>query len=201
MRLGVLASHEGTTLQSLVDACAVQSDDAIVAVVISNNSGSGALRRAQAAGIPTAHLSGQTHATPEALDSAICDTLRSHSVELVVLAGYMKKVGPWTLAAFKDRILNTHPALLPKFSGQGMFGLNVHRAVLNARETKTGASVHFVTYEYDVGPVISQREVTVEPTDTPESLAQRVQTCERALLVEVVFSIVRGRIKLAIPDS
>jgi phosphoribosylglycinamide formyltransferase 1 len=197
MRLCVLASHEGTTLQALIEAYAVKSDP-IVALVVSNNSESGALRRARAGNIPTAHLSSKTCSTPEALDAAIVKVLREHEIDLVVLAGYMKKLGPQTVSAFKNRILNTHPALLPKFAGNGMFGLHVHKAVLEAKETVTGASVHIVTAEYDAGPVIAQREVPVYPADTAESLSRRVQACERALLVDVVFGIASGRIK--VPD-
>ena len=113
-------------------------------------------------------------------------TLIDSGAEIVVLAGYMRKIGPRTLRAFHGRILNTHPALLPKFGGQGMYGLHVHRAVLAAGDAVTGASVHWVDADYDTGDVIAQREVAVEPGDTPETLAARVQTAERALLVDVL---------------
>jgi phosphoribosylglycinamide formyltransferase 1 len=195
VRVGVLASHEGTTLQALIDGLA-RRPEAAVAIVISNNGDSGALRRAGAAGIATAHLSGHTHPDPDALDAAITETLSSHGVELLILAGYMKKLGARTLSAFAGRILNTHPALLPKFGGQGMYGMHVHRAVLAAGEKVTGVSVHVVTAEYDAGPVIAQREVPVAPADTPESLAERVQAVERRLLVDVVLDVARGRISL-----
>jgi phosphoribosylglycinamide formyltransferase-1 len=119
--------------------------------------------------------------------------LDRHGTELIVLAGYMKQVGSNTLLRFRGRLLNTHPAVLPKFGGMGMYGLHVHRAVLAAGEAKTGASVHVVTEEYDAGPVIAQCDVPVEPTDTPETLAERVQARERSLLVEVLGRIADGR--------
>ncbi len=188
-RLGVLASHEGTTLQAVVDACARDGFPWEMAVVISNNADSGALRRARVAGLPAAHLSSRTHDTPEALDHAICRALSEHGADLVLLAGYMKKLGRETLATFRGRIVNTHPALLPKFGGQGMYGLHVHRAVLAAGERTSGVSVHLVDAEYDTGPVIAQSEVPVEPGDTPESLAARVQARERELLVQILVEI------------
>src|SRR5262249_25453630 len=122
LRIGVLASHEGTTLQSIIDACAEGRIDGRVVAVISNNSGSGALRRAGAAGIETFHFSGVTHSGGDSLDAAICGALRHARADVIFLVGYMKRLGPRTLAAFPERILNTHPALLPKFGGQGMFG-------------------------------------------------------------------------------
>ena len=125
LRIGVLASHEGTTLQSIIDACAEGRINGHVVVVISNNSGSGALRRAATAGIETFHLSAVTHPVGESLDAAICGTLQRARGNIVFLAGYMKRLGPRTLAAFPGRILNTHPALLPKFGGHGMFGSRI----------------------------------------------------------------------------
>jgi phosphoribosylglycinamide formyltransferase-1 len=167
-----------------------------VVAVISNNQECGALERARAAGIPAYHLSSRTHPDPAGLDAAICQTLADSAADVVLLAGYMKQIGPETLSRFRGRILNTHPALLPKFGGRGMYGLHVHRSVLAAGETKTGSSVHIVSEEYDAGPVLAQCEVPVEPTDTPETLAERVQRHERSLLVEVLGDIAVGRLRL-----
>lgn len=196
MRLAVLASHEGTTLQSILDACKAGTIPCRVVAIISNNRESRTLERARGADVPAHYLSSRTHPDPAALDAAICQVLVEAAAELVVLAGYMKRIGPHTLARFRGRMLNTHPALLPKFGGQGMYGLHVHRAVLAAGETMTGASVHLVTEEYDAGPVIARVEVPIQGGDTPESLAQRVQESERALLVETLGSIARGQLIL-----
>jgi phosphoribosylglycinamide formyltransferase-1 len=193
VKIGVLASHEGTTLQALLDACASGALPASVVLVISNNSGSGALRRAADAGVPSLHLSSGVHPDLAELDGAIRDALLAAHVDVVFLAGYMKKLGPRVLAAFAGRILNTHPALLPKFGGEGMYGMNVHRAVIAAGERESGPSVHLVDGDYDTGAVVEQRRVPVDPGDTPESLAARVQACERELVVEVFRELAIGK--------
>ena len=192
MILGVLASGEGTTLQAVLDAAADGRLDAVVGLVVSNNSGSGALRRAAAAGLRWKHLSAKTHPEPSVLDGAVLASLDEAHVDVVVLAGFMKKLGPQTLVAYAGRILNTHPALLPKFGGPGMYGDHVHRAVLAAGDHVSGASVHLVTADYDTGPVLAQRSVDVWSDDTAETLGERVRVVERALLVDVLREFSRG---------
>jgi phosphoribosylglycinamide formyltransferase 1 len=196
LRIGVLASHEGTTLQSIIDACVEGRIKGRVVVVISNNSGSGALRRAAAAGIDTFHFSSVTHPTSNSLDAAICDALRRARADVIFLAGYMKRLGPRTLAAFPLRILNSHPALLPKFGGQGMFGDRVFEAVLAGGESESGASVHLVDAEYDTGAVVRQERIRVLPGDTVESLKARVQACEREAVVKTLGAIASGALVL-----
>ena len=183
MRIGVLASHEGTTLQAVMDACGAGAIDACVAIVISNNSGSGALRRARAASIRAVHLSGTTHPASGARDVAIRDALTAADIDLVLLAGYLKRIGPKTLARFSGRVINTHPAPLPRFGGVGMHGLLVHRAVLDAGVRASEVCIHAVGSDYDDGPVLARAKVDVHPGDTPASLAERVQRAERALLI------------------
>lgn len=192
LRMAVLASGTGTTLQAVIDACDAGTLQAAVVVVIGNNSGSGAALRAERHGIPFVHLSSYTHPDPAELDATIRDALLAHEVDLVLLAGYMKKIGPRTLRAFSGRIVNTHPALLPKFGGQGMYGSNVHAAVLASGDTQTGISVHLVDEDYDTGRVLAQREVPVRPGDDASSLAERVQSNERPFLVEVLARIASG---------
>lgn len=196
LRLGVLASHFGSNLQAILDACREGRLDARVAVVISNNSAAEALRRAEREGVPAVHLSSKTHPDAEKLDLAMAETLERHGAELVVLAGYMKKIGPITLGRFAGRMLNTHPALLPKFGGEGMYGDRVHAAVLAAGEEESGVSIHRVTDEYDAGPVIAQARVPVRPDDDVASLSERVRTRERELLVSTLQEIALGRIAL-----
>ena len=197
LRIGALASHEGTTLQAILDACAAGSLAARVVAVVSNNSDSGALRRAHAAGAEALHFSSKTQPEPQELDRAITSALVERGVEVVMLAGYMKKLGPQLLARYQGRILNTHPALLPKFGGHGMYGLRVHEAVLRAGETESGSSVHLVDAEYDTGRVLARAEVPVLGGDTPESLAARVQERERRLVVAVLQQIAVGELPLA----
>jgi phosphoribosylglycinamide formyltransferase 1 len=199
LRLGFLASHGGTNLQAILDACADGTIKAQAAVVISNNSRSAALSRARNAGVATAHLSSATHPDDGALDNAILETLRTHNVELVVLAGYMKKLGPATLAAFHNRVVNIHPALLPRHGGTGLYGEAVHNAVLDSGETESGATVHLVDGEYDHGAVVAQVVVPVIAGDTPTTLATRVLEQEHGLYVDTIRKIATG--ELVLPDS
>jgi phosphoribosylglycinamide formyltransferase-1 len=192
----VLASHEGTTLQAILDACATGQVPVQVAAVISNNSDSGALRRARAAAVRAFHLSSKTHPEPGALDLAMARALHEQGVEVVMLAGYMKKLGPALLEQYRGRILNTHPALLPKFGGHGMYGMRVHEAVLRAGDTESGPSVHLVDAEYDTGRVLAQAQVPVLEDDTPETLAARVQERERRLVIAVLGQIAQGELQL-----
>jgi phosphoribosylglycinamide formyltransferase-1 len=196
MNLGFLASHHGTTMQAVLDACRTGRLGAKPCVVISNNRDAEALARAARHGIAHYHLSAATHPDPAALDAAIVDVLARHDVELVVLAGYMKKLGPAALARYRRRILNTHPALLPRFGGQGMYGLRVHEAVLAAGERETGVTIHVVDADYDTGPIVAQCRVPVRPDDTPASLAERVQARERDYLVEILDRVVRNELTL-----
>jgi len=197
LRLGFLASHGGSNLQAIIDACRAGRLVADLCVLICNNSQAQALERARRAGIPTRHLSSHTHPSAEALDGAMLETLRDHQVNLVVLAGYMRKLGSRTLAHYRGRVLNIHPALLPKFGGPGMYGARVHEAVLAAREKESGATIHLVTAEYDQGPIVAQSRIAVLPDDTAESLAARVLEVEHALYPETLARIARGEIELA----
>ena len=196
MNVGVLASHEGTTLQSLLDACANGHIKGRVAVVVSNNGESGALRRARLAGVQAVHLSSKTHADPAALDAAIRDVLVAAHVDVVFLAGYMKKLGPLVLRAFDGRILNTHPALLPRFGGPGMYGDRVFEAVLEAGEVESGVSIHLVNADYDTGAVVRQCRVPVLRGDSVDDLKARVQAREKELVVETLAQIAKGDISL-----
>jgi phosphoribosylglycinamide formyltransferase 1 len=191
MRIGVLASHEGSVLQAVLDACADTRICARVNLVISNNSQSGAIRRAQHAGIATAHLSSTTHPDAAALDEAIAERLTRADVDLVLLAGYMKRLGPVTLARFRRRIINTHPALLPKFGGAGLFGRRVHEAVLAAGEKESGATIHWVEGDYDTGPVIAQVVVPIDTAETAGTLEEKIKVAERALLIETLARLAR----------
>ena len=193
-RIAVLASGAGTVLQAIIDGSSEGRLAADVCLIISNNSHSGAAERAERHGVPFRHLSGQTHESPEALDRAILGALLEQRTDVVFLAGYMKKLGPLTLAHFHGRILNTHPALLPRFGGHGMYGSRVHAAVLAAGESVTGVTVHRVEGEYDTGPVLAQCEVPVLPGDDVASLSARVQTRERQFVVETLDRIARGEL-------
>lgn len=196
LRLGFLASHRGTNMQAVIDACRIGRIQAKPVVAISNNRLSGALKRAKAAGMAAYHLSGKTHPEPADLDAAILQVLDKHRTDLVILTGYLKKIGPQTLAAWRGRMINIHPSLLPKYGGQGMYGLRIHEAVLAAGEQTTGVTIHLVEGEYDEGAVLAQQAVPVRPDDTPHTLAERVLAVEHALLVDTVGRIADGSISL-----
>ncbi len=180
-------------MQAVIDACEAGSLDAEVALVISNNSEAGALERARQHNIPTAHLSGRTHEDPAALDVAIESALVEAGAEWVLLAGYMKKLGDRTLAAYRGRILNTHPALLPSYGGRGFYGRKVHEAVLEAGDRESGATVHLVDGDYDTGPILAQVKVPVRSYDTVESLEARVKEAERKLIVTTLEELASRR--------
>lgn len=195
--LGFLASHRGSNMQAVIDACRESRLAAVPALVISNNRDSGALARARSENIPAFHLSSALWPDAECLDQEITSVLQQHGVQLVVLAGYMKKIGPRLLAAYRNRIVNIHPSLLPRHGGPGMYGENVHAAVLAAKESETGVTVHLVTEEYDQGAILAQRGgIPVRTDDTPASLAARVIRVEHEFLVETLGRILDGSIPL-----
>ena len=192
----MLASHGGTNLQAIVDACKEGRLDASVSVVISNNSSSMALERANREDIPSYHVSAATHPLPHDQDGAILNALKKHDVDLVILAGYMKLLGPLVLQRYRNRILNSHPALLPKFGGRRMYGRLVHEAVLAAKEDVTGVTIHLADDVYDHGLIVAQCQVPVVEGDTVDTLMDRVQKRERLLWVETLQSIVRHELDL-----
>ena len=196
LNLGFLASHNGSNMQAVIDACRSGRLNARPVVVISNNMDSGALERARNEKIPCFHLSGRTHPEPEDLDREIVDVLLDHDVNLVILAGYMKKIAPVTLATFPGHVINIHPGLLPEYGGQGMYGRRVHEAVLAAGARETGVTVHVVDPIYDHGPILAQTKVRVKESDTADTLARRVLAVEHELYVETIDRIIRGEIKL-----
>lgn len=192
MRIGFLASHRGSNMQAVLDAHEAGRLSATPAVLISNNRGAEAIVRAERSHVPAYVLNSVTHPDPEALDRAYLDTFQRHKCEIIVLAGFMKKIGPCVLKAFRGRILNIHPSLLPRHGGQGMHGMHVHRAVLAAGDRVTGVSVHVVDEEYDHGRVLAQTEVPVLSGDTPETLADRVLKLEHEFLVETLCRVCKG---------
>ena len=183
MNIAVFASHGGSDLQAIIDACKTGHLDAEVRVVISNNSDALALKRAKEENIPAFHFSQQVISDSEVLEKAMMNVLIEYKIDIIFLAGYLKILGPSIIKKFEGRIFNIHPALLPKYGGKGMYGLNVHTAVLNARETETGITIHRVDNEYDTGEIVAQKTVPVLNGDTPETLAERVLEQEHLFIV------------------
>jgi phosphoribosylglycinamide formyltransferase-1 len=194
LKLAVFASHGGSNLQAIMDACKNGELDAKVCVVISNNSDAFALERARHENIPCFHMSSKMYSTQEKLDEAIYSILQKYEITIVALAGYMKKLGKLILNNYK--VLNIHPALLPKFGGQGMYGENVHEAVLKSGDSETGVTIHLVDDEYDRGRILNQCKVPVIKGDTVETLSKRVLESEHIIYAETLKLISEGKIKL-----
>ena len=192
LRLGFLASHAGSSLRAIVGAIGAGELEATAAIVISNNAGAAALAFARETGVTERHISARTAGSEGEADRQIAAALAEAGVNLVVLSGYLRMVGPLTLSRYQGRILNIHPALLPKYGGKGMYGPFVHEAVLSSGDTVSGASVHLVDEEYDHGPVVSQKTVPIVAGDTVETLRDKVIAIEGALFVETLRKIAAG---------
>jgi phosphoribosylglycinamide formyltransferase-1 len=189
LRLGFMASHNGTNMRKIVDAIEEGSLKATANVFITNNPNSTGLVYVQNKNIPSFIVNEENHPNSTELDARIRNLLIEHDVNLVFLTGYMRKIGPLTLKTFNNRILNVHPSLLPKFGGKGMYGSKVHRAVLESKEKQSGATVHIIDEEYDHGPVLAQLSVPVFNDDSVETLTERVKECEGKLVLKVLSEI------------
>jgi phosphoribosylglycinamide formyltransferase 1 len=196
LSLGVLISGGGTNLQALLDATSAGELDAQIRVVISNQADAYGLERARARGIPTVALSHRAFADRAAFDEALVKALREHGVEWVALAGFMRVLTPGFLAAFPDRVVNIHPALLPAFPGvEGIRQAHDYGVKI------AGCTVHFVDTGVDSGPIIAQRAVSVLESDTAESLKQRVLTEEHLAFVLAWKLIAAGRVRIETNES
>ncbi len=195
-RVGFLASHNGTTMRAIVQAIRKGYVALNPVILISNNKDSGAMKWALNNQIPAVHISAKTAGNEALADSTIAKKLKEARVDYVVCCGYMRKIGPRVLDAYKKRILNMHPALLPKFGGKGMYGEHVHKAVIAAKETKSGATIHLVDDIYDHGAIVAQVEVPVSHEDDHETLADRIQSEERVLYMDTLKRIADGEIDL-----
>jgi phosphoribosylglycinamide formyltransferase 1 len=196
LQLGFLASHGGSSMKAILEAIRAGRLSAVARAAISNNADAPALVHARAFGVPAYHLS-QTKLGPGAdVDGEIAATLAAHDVELVILSGYLRKLGSMTLTRYRGRILNIHPGPLPLYGGPGMFGRHVHEAVLAAGERQSGIAIHLVDEEYDRGPVLAYRAVPIEPGDTAKTLAERVQALEPQFFVETLRRIAAGTLAL-----
>lgn len=196
LRVGVLVSGVGSNLQALIDACRGGAVAAEIAVVISNVPQAMALERARRAGIPAVVVHHKDFPTAALFETRLREALVAYRIDLVCLAGFLRILSPEFVAAFAGRIVNIHPALLPAFGGQGMYGDKVHRAVLASGARVSGCTVHFVTEIPDGGPIIAQATVPVEEGDTAATLAARVAGEEHRLYPEVVRLFAERRIRL-----
>ena len=173
--IAVLVSGGGTNLQAILDAEARgENPHGKVTLVVASKPGVYALERAADAGVESTVVRRKDYADSEAFDAALVRVLQEHNIDVVVLAGFLSVLGPSVIAAYRDRILNVHPSLIPSFCGPGFYGLRVHEAALARGVKVTGATVHLVNEECDGGPILLQKAVDILPGDTPETLQKRV---------------------------
>ena len=197
IRLAFLASNNGSSLRAIVAAIEAGALEAKAVLAVSNRKGAPALDFARDRGVKSLVI--PTLADPAAADIRLSQALVCAGADLVILSGYLRKLGPETLNAFSGRILNIHPALLPNFGGPGMYGRRVHEAVIAAGEDVSGASVHLVDSEYDHGAVIAQVEVPILPGETAQNLEARVVAAESPLFVTTLQRIASGELSLKRP--
>jgi phosphoribosylglycinamide formyltransferase-1 len=194
LRISVFASGRGSNFQSILHAIDDDRLDAEIVLLVSNNPEAGAIKTAEERGIPYSVIVKSSYPSRDAFVQAMLETLEKRSTELVVLAGYMKKIPPEIISAYRHRIVNIHPALLPSFGGKGMYGHHVHEAVIERGCKVTGVTVHIVDEVYDHGPIVAQRCVPVENHDTPDELAARVLKTEHKLYPEVLQLFSENRV-------
>lgn len=191
LKVGVLVSGGGTNLQAILDAIdAGRVKNAKVSFVFSNNANAYALERAKNAGIEAMALSPSSFETREEFNQAMMRALKERNLDLIVLAGFLVKIPPEMVEAFRGRIINIHPSLIPSFCGVGYYGLKVHEAALKRGVKVTGATVHYVDEGMDSGPIILQKAVEVKSGDTPKRLQQRVmEEAEWVILPQAIHQI------------
>lgn len=198
LKVGVLVSGGGTNLQAILDAQdAGKITNAQVALVVSNNAGAYALKRAKDHQIPAVCISPKDYDTREDFHQALLRTLQEAEIDLVVLAGFLVAIPSSIVEAFPNRIINIHPSLIPSFCGTGYYGLKVHEGVLSRGVKVTGATVHFVDEGTDTGPIILQKAVEVEQDDTPEILQRRVmEQAEWIIMPKAIDLIANGKVSV-----
>ncbi|MDR0978126.1 MAG: phosphoribosylglycinamide formyltransferase [Endomicrobium sp.] len=197
IRLTVLASGSGSNMQSIVNACnfGILKGLAAVVLVISNNADALVLERAKKEGIKSVCIDRKNFKDEESFNEAILCEIRCVKTNLICLAGYLKMIGRSVLREYSGRVLNIHPALLPKFGGKGMYGHFVHEAVVKAGEKKSGATVHFADEKYDSGRIILQKEIAISDEDTPVDVAKKVLGIEHQLYPQAIKKVIEENLR------
>jgi len=194
MKIAVFASGRGSNFEAILDAMREGLLPARVCVVISNNSGAGALETARSHNIPAFHLSQKQFPSEDAFSDSLISLLQDHGAQFIALAGYLKKLSFPVVERYRNKITNMHPALLPSFGGPGMYGMNVHEAVIAAGAKVSGATVHLVDEAYDRGPIVLQKSVEVTADDDAASLAVKVLKIEHELYPLALKAFAEGRV-------
>jgi phosphoribosylglycinamide formyltransferase-1 len=197
LKIAVFASGRGSNFESILNSIeSGKIKNTEIVCVLSNKSDAGALEFAKRKNIPAVHISRQQYLTNDDFASSLIKRMDEFEVNFIVLAGYMKILSPVIVRKFKNRIINIHPALLPRFGGKGMYGIHVHEAVLKSGENISGASVHIVDEEYDHGPILMQETVNIDENETVETLAAKVLKVEHKIYPEVVRLFSESKIKI-----
>ena len=194
LNLAVFASGRGSNFKAILQAIQEKKLDAEITLLVSNNTDAGCIETARENSIPVQVISRKEFLSRDEFVETIRSSLEKAGTDLIVLAGYMKKIPDEILEIYTNRIINIHPALLPSFGGRGMYGIKVHEAILNAGCKVTGVTVHFVVKEYDRGPIIAQQCVEVRPDDTPETLAARVLKTEHSIYWRTIQKFAEGKV-------
>lgn len=196
LRVVVMVSGGGTNLQAILDAVDNgKITNAEVVAVISNNEGAYAIERAKNHGVPAFVVTPKAYETRDAFNGALLETIKACKPDLIVLAGFLVKIPAAMIEAYRNKIINVHPSLIPSFCGVGYYGLKVHEAALARGVKVTGATVHYMDEGTDTGPILFQKAVEVQPDDTPKTLQQRVmEQAEWVLLPQAIDAIANGRI-------
>jgi phosphoribosylglycinamide formyltransferase-1 len=193
MKIAFLASHNGSAAKVIAEACINGQMQALPALLISNNPDSKALEWAKELKLKTAVINAKNAQSP---DKTIADFLADNNIDLVVCSGYMKLIGPETIKSVHGAILNTHPALLPKHGGKGMYGRHVHQAVFDQKDAETGITIHLVDGEYDRGRILAQKRLPVGNGESVEDIESKVKTAEPDFYIETIQKILSGDISL-----
>lgn len=198
LKIAVCVSGGGTNLQAIIDSIENGTiTNTEISVVISNNKNAYALERAEKHGIEAICISPKDYADRAAFNAAFLEKLNSYNVDLVVLAGFLVVIPEQMIQAYRNRIINIHPSLIPSFCGTGYYGLKVHEGVLSRGVKVTGATVHFVDEGTDTGPIILQKAVSVQQGDTPEILQRRVmEQAEWQILPQAINLIANGKVSV-----
>ena len=196
MNIGVFASGRGSNFQALLSAIHQGSLPARVTLVLSNRGDAGALEIARTHALPAVYLSQKQFPDEASFAAAMLGALKSHDVNFIALAGYLKRIPTSVVREYRNRILNIHPALLPSFGGEGMYGHFVHEAVLASGAKLSGATVHLVDEEYDRGPIVLQKAVAVDESDTPDSLAAKVLKIEHEIYPLALKAFAENRVTI-----
>lgn len=198
IRIAVMVSGQGrgSNMQAIIDACSSGKINGQVALVLGVKDDAPAMERARTAGVKTVAISPKSFPSDAEYDDAVLAALQDNKIDLVCLAGYMRVLGQNIVDAYRGRIMNVHPALVPSFCGKGLYGHHVHEAVIARGVKVTGVTVHFVDEDYDTGPIILQTVVPVQPEDTPDTIAARVLTQEHKTYTDAIALFAEGRLEI-----